>query len=202
MRRSKAKDGSTVLDGGALTMLSALNAFFPIGSLMFTVDSANPNTRAGMGATTWVAWGAGRAVVGVGSNGTNTYTTEQTFGADSVQLTPAQSGVNTHTHLTGGNTGGATARHSHLIPNPATALATANASGTTENSASSLTQGTPAGRFAHPFDPTGGSRQTTDDSPDHAHAAPASGAATGAPTVTTHENRQTSIATFIWKRTA
>lgn len=202
MRRRKDKDGTTVLEGGALTVSTALTYFYPVGSVIMTTDNTNPNTRFGFSGTTWVAFGAGRAVVGVGNNGTNTYTSEQTFGADTCTLTAAQCGVNSHTHASGGNTAGVSATHSHLIPNPLTMLASNNAGGVaSDNGGQSVVQGATSGRFAHTVDPTGGSRTTTTDSPDHAHSVPATGAVAGPGTPTAHDIRQTSIAVYLWKRT-
>ena len=53
---------------------------------------------------TWVAWGTGRVLLGMGSNGTTNYTTaEATGGAESVALTTAQ--MPSHTHgISHGNT--------------------------------------------------------------------------------------------------
>ena len=53
----------------------------PIGSLEFNTSGENPASYLGFG--TWVAWGEGRVPIGVGTNGTNTYSTaDATGGAD------------------------------------------------------------------------------------------------------------------------
>lgn len=204
MRRRKEKDGSTVLEGGALTLASAINAFFPIGSIYMTTVATNPGSggsSAQFPGTTWVAWGAGRAVVGVGSNGTNTYTVEQAFGADAITLTDAQSGVNNHWHI---DTLVAPV-HTHGMSNPLLVLATnvlTAATGTTNDGGATIAAGKTSSRYYRDIDNTGGGPNTS--------LGPSSTALTGAVTdvlggyaaATAHENRQTSIATYLWKRTA
>lgn len=191
MKRRKEKDGTTILEGGALTVPIMLNIFYPVGSVIMTVDNTNPNTRFGFSGTTWVAFGAGRAVVGVGSNGVNTYTSEQQFGADTCTLTDAQSGVNAHTH---GNTGIVSSDHTHNV----TALQkTANASGTSsDNGGGAVTQGTTTGRFVAVQ--SGAAPSTGGISANHTHAVGAVASPTAA---TPHDIRQTSIAVYLWKRT-
>lgn len=202
MRRRKDRDGTTVLEGGALSVATALEIFYPINSIIMTTDNVNPNTRFGFSGTTWVAWGAGRAVVGVGSNGVNTYTPEQTFGADSITLTAAQSGVNDHTHA---QTLAAPAHthtdpsHSHTIdfnyivgPNPSgTGFNFIVSMGGTFNADGTDSQGT---SDAAGGGQTGGASATA--------LTGALGAVTSPTGATAHENRPSSIATYLWKRTA
>jgi hypothetical protein len=204
MFRNKNKDGTTRLDGGALTLASAINALYPVGALYMTTVATNPGTGspAQFPGTTWVAWGAGRAVVGVGSNGTNTYTSEQTFGVDSITLTAAQSGVNDHTHA---QTLAAPAHthtdpsHSHTIdfnyivgPNPSgTGFNFIVSMGGTFNADGTDSQGT--------SDAAGGGQTGTASATALTGAMGAVSSPTGA---TAHENRPSSIATYIWKRTA
>lgn len=218
MRRRKDKDGSTILEGGALTLASAINAFYPVNSILITTDNVNPGTR--LTGTTWVAWGAGRAVVGVGSNGTNTYTTEQTFGADTCTLTAAQCGVNAHTH-------------SHTLAAPShTHTATTTTDGDHFHNPGTIgstygflayLQGGSVSRAAvtatgvkYTFSVTDVNdldyATATDTAGDHAHTLTTSGpsataltgamgAISGASSATSHDIRQSSIATYLWKRT-
>lgn len=62
-------------------------ANYPVGSIYFSIDSANPSTKFG---GTWVAWGAGRVPVGVNTSDSNFNTTEKTGGASNVTLTQSQ----------------------------------------------------------------------------------------------------------------
>ena len=53
---------------------------YPVGSIFMSTSNTNPATYFG---GTWVAWAQGRVVVGVGSNGTTSYTSaNSTGGAD------------------------------------------------------------------------------------------------------------------------
>lgn len=192
MWRQKAKDGSTQLVGG-LTIAGVFNALYPVGSVIFTTDNTNPGTR--YGGTTWAAFGAGRAIVGVGNNGENTYTSEQTFGVDAVTLDGATSGTNSHTHTyssPAGYTSGISANHTH----PMSILSKSLNPGTTssDNAGAKVVQGSPAGAFNATQ-----SGVTSTVSVDHQHIV---GAVSSPGTVTPHENRQKSIALYAWKRTA
>jgi hypothetical protein len=208
MFRTKTKDGTTRLDGAApLTIATAINLFYPVGSLYLSTSATNPGTF--FPGTTWVAWGAGRAVVGVGNNGSNSYTVEQTWGADSITLSAAQCAVNAHSHTLGGSTGGRSAGHTHNGPSHSHELdwnyvTGVNPSGTTLKFAVSI-----GGTFnSDGADSTGnteaaGTGATSGETVDHSHTLPSTTGAVNAPTAaTSHDNRQPSIATYIWKRTA
>ena len=72
--------------GTGCDMAEAIDHFgiYPVGSIYITTTSANPGTYLG---GTWEAFGDGRTLVGVGSNGTTNYTSAQaTGGVDSVAL--------------------------------------------------------------------------------------------------------------------
>jgi hypothetical protein len=225
MFRRKDTEGSTRLEGGALSVAAAINLFYPVGSLYITTVATNPGTGspAQFPGTTWAAWGAGRAVVGVGSNGINTYTVEQTFGADSCTLTAAQCGVNTHTH-------------SHTLAAPShTHTASTDSQGdhihqpgTPLDSSWGFLSFLQGGTVARRQIGTGGTGQyvfsvTTVGDVDYANATNTDGAHThsltssgpsataltgamgaisGASGATSHDIRNSSIATYIWKRTA
>ena len=67
--------------GGTYTKQQIVDMIYPVDSIYMSVNSANPSTYLG---GTWVAWGAGRVPVGVGSNGTTNYSAaESTGGAES-----------------------------------------------------------------------------------------------------------------------
>ena len=68
---------------------------YAVGDIFMTTTSANPSARFG---GTWVAWGAGRVPVGMGSNGVTNYTTVETIGGvDGVTLATTQ--IPSHNHL-------------------------------------------------------------------------------------------------------
>lgn len=76
----------------------AVDLVYPVGSIYMSVNSANPASLFG---GTWVAWGSGRAPVGVNASDSDFGTVEKTGGAKSVAFTPSIS-----TTTTEGGTGG------------------------------------------------------------------------------------------------
>ena len=62
-------------------------ANYPVGSIYFSVDSANPSTKFG---GTWVAWGAGRVPVGVDTTDTAFNTVEKKSGEKVHVLTQSE----------------------------------------------------------------------------------------------------------------
>jgi hypothetical protein len=191
MFRRKEKDGSTVLEGGSITLAEMVDYFHPVNSIIMTTDNVNPGTR--FTGTTWVAWGAGRAVVGVGSNGVNTYTSEQTFGVDSITLTAAQCSVNAHTHPVSITSSTESVFHQHSISGR-WASDTATASSSTRMTNVANMSGSSTG--------TAGSGLSANQNVLHVHNTVGdTGAVQAASSATAHENRQASIATYLWKRT-
>lgn len=69
-------------------------ANYPIGSIYFSVDSANPSTKFG---GTWEAWGKGRVPVGVNETDSDFNTVEKTGGESTVTLTESQMPSHFHT---------------------------------------------------------------------------------------------------------
>ena len=53
---------------------------YAVGDIYITVNPANPSTK--WAGTTWVAFGAGRVLIGMGSNGTTNYTTVGATGGE------------------------------------------------------------------------------------------------------------------------
>lgn len=204
MFRQKSDRGKTTQIVGGLTLKGIIDALYPVNSLLMTTDNVNPGTR--FTGTTWVAYAAGRALVGVGANGENTYTGGQSFGADAVTLTNAQSGVNQHTHTNGvqpsaspGWTSGISANHTH----PMSILqkhATNTPNGNADNGGASTLQGGTTGRWN-----SAQSGVTSTVSSDHQHfvgTVEYTDNTLKPPAVTAHENRQKSIAVYVWQRTA
>jgi len=68
---------------------------FPVGAVFIAVVGTDPATLLGYG--TWVAFGAGRVLVGLDSGQTEFDTVEETGGAKTVTLTEAQ--IPSHTHV-------------------------------------------------------------------------------------------------------
>lgn len=105
---------------------AALQALHPIGSIYTSTSSTNPATSFGFG--TWVAYGAGRVLIGDGGG----YTAGSTGGsADAIVVahshtatssssftgSPGNTGTESagHTHTYSGSTGGQSANHTHAI---------------------------------------------------------------------------------------
>ena len=83
--------GTETLEVADQYLIPIMKKMFAVGDIIMTTNSANPGTRPQLAGTTWAAWGAGRVPVGMGSNGTNTYSTvDATGGSDN----------NTHNHWT------------------------------------------------------------------------------------------------------
>ncbi len=66
-----------------------------VNGLYASVSDTNPAATLGYG--TWVAWGLGRALVGVGSNGQSTWTADQERGAHTHVVTTSQMPAHSHT---------------------------------------------------------------------------------------------------------
>lgn len=81
---------------------------FPVGAVFISVVSTDPATLLGYG--TWVAFGAGRVLVGLDAGDTDFDTAEETGGAKTVTLTAAQMPSHRHTlsNLRGATTGSQT----------------------------------------------------------------------------------------------
>lgn len=81
---------------------------FPVGSIFISVVSTNPATLLGYG--TWVAFGAGRMLVGIDSGDTDFDTVKETGGAKTITLTEAQIPAHRHalSNLRGATTGSQT----------------------------------------------------------------------------------------------
>jgi hypothetical protein len=88
--------------GTGVTTLAALgNLFHPVGCIYTSTSSTNPGTSLGFG--TWVAFGAGRVMIGAGTGGGGTYTAGATGGSKDASLV-------SHTHTF---TGTALPAHTH-----------------------------------------------------------------------------------------
>lgn len=73
--------------------LNNIDKLYPIGSIYITITSTNPSTTIG---GTWIAYGQGRKIVGVGSNGTTNYSYNTSGGSSTKKL--AVTNLPSHTH--------------------------------------------------------------------------------------------------------
>ena len=77
----------------AAAVAAIWDTVYPVGSLYFSVNPANPSTFFG---GTWVAFGTGRTLVGVDTGDTDFDTVEETGGAKTHTLTEAE--IPAHDH--------------------------------------------------------------------------------------------------------
>jgi len=89
---------------------SSLTAVWPIGSIFLSVVATNPGTLLGFG--TWVAFGAGKTIIGLDPTDTSLDTVKETGGAKTHTLTAAEMPAHTHTQ-DAHNHGVTDAGHSH-----------------------------------------------------------------------------------------
>jgi len=81
-------------------LYGVLDKVYPVGSIYISTVSTNPDTLmfGGNSDTTWVAFGAGKTLVGIDSSDTDFDTSEETGGVKEVTLTKEESGLPAHTH--------------------------------------------------------------------------------------------------------
>tara|TARA_R110000764_G_scaffold170323_1_gene257354 strand:+ start:960 stop:1742 length:783 start_codon:yes stop_codon:yes gene_type:complete len=95
---------------GATALGVVMTAIYPVGHIYTTVASGNPSTLlAGMSSTTWVAFGAGKTLIGLTSTDADFNQIEETGGSKTdttavggTSLTIAQIPSHTHNLLGGG----------------------------------------------------------------------------------------------------
>jgi hypothetical protein len=115
---TSASDARTNL--GVNTALEVLALAYPVGSIYINAnDSTNPATLLGFG--TWVAWGVGKAIVGIDTGQTEFDTAEETGGSKTHTLTEDE--MPSHTHIQDA--------HKHTLIFSATAGGSGNAVMTT-----------------------------------------------------------------------
>jgi len=99
--------GNVNTTGGELQIngTNVLEKVYPVGSIYINATSAtNPATLLGFG--TWVAFGAGKVIVGQDSSDTDFDTAEETGGAKTHTLTTSEIPSHTHSLSTSDNPGG------------------------------------------------------------------------------------------------
>jgi hypothetical protein len=201
----------------AVELLSNPLRPYPIGSIYTSVVSTNPESLFG---GTWVAFGAGRMLIGINAAEDDIDTAEETGGSKWIDLDK----LPLHTHSIGGSTGNNSADHTHGVSitsggqsanhthNMSSLMKTNNpaGSGASDNGGDSTVQGTTAGRFsAGQSGSTSGasvghthavSGNTGGNSADHTHTLPA---ATGNQIGSFGQAyRPPYITVYMWKRTA
>lgn len=169
------EDNSPVVD--------TLSRIYPVGCLFLSVLPTNPADLLGMG--TWVAFGAGRALVGVDAGDSDFDAAEKTSGAKTVTLTEAQIPAHTHIQDSHGHTI-TDPGHTHIENSNNTSTGPLRGWGAPDTSTNTST----ATGFSTASATTG---LTVDD-------ATAVNQNTGGGEA--HANIQPSIAVFMWKRTA
>jgi hypothetical protein len=174
---------------------AALALLYPVGSIYSSTVSTNPNTLFGFG--TWVAFGAGRVMIGNGGG----FSAGATGGsADATLVSHNHGGVTggqsqNHVHVVTGTTGGQSVNHSHDM----TKYVGVNASGGTAYVGDDSGSG-PAGTVAtsvnsvdhtHTFSTTSNANNV-----DHTHSIATDGSSA------TNANLPPYIVVYMWNRTA
>jgi len=185
--------------GTGVTSLAALgNLFYPVGSIYTNATVAtNPGTLLGFG--TWVAFGAGRMLIGVGTLSGQTFAGGATGGDFAPALlshthtgTTGNQSAN-HTHSVSGTTSGQSADHTHDVNADSGIPGGANWQGGFRQPSPIPTSGT-SNDHTHTFSAT-----SSGVSVDHNHTFTTAAASSGSQTT---GNLPPYIAVYIWQRTA
>ena len=175
---------------------AALQFLYPVGTIYTSTSSTNPGTTFGFG--TWTAFGAGRVLIGAGTNGGQTFAGGDTGGTYAPNLlshthtgTTGTESAN-HTHGFSGTTGGQSADHSHTFGNGGVAgggyAVLSNGKGS-----DTFTSGT-SNDHTHNFSGT-----TTGISNNHTHGFTTDASSSGSQTT---GNMQPYVTVYMWQRTA
>lgn len=76
---NRVKKAESYIPDLATLKSKMLDIVYPVGSIYMSVNNTSPQSFLG---GTWVAWGAGRVPVGMGSNGTTNYTIVEAIGGE------------------------------------------------------------------------------------------------------------------------
>ena len=192
---------------------SFLNKTYPVGSIYISTSSTNPSSLFG---GTWTSYGAGRTLVGVGSNGETNYTSAGlTGGNEKISLAVANLPAHTHSVTPSGTvsstfkgtsaTLGSAGSHTHSMPYTATRDSNEN----TQGGAGAVLPGVGFADRLYVI----GYTLTTTSAGAHTHTFTAKGSVTssfaGTNVNTTSVGSSSSldvrnpyITTYMWKRTA
>ena len=193
---NKTFSGTTSFTG-TIDGIALVNKMFPVGAIYITAGNTNPGTFLG---GTWTQIAQGRALIGVGTLGSDTYAAGDTGGSSRVTLSISE--IPSHNH--GGATGGQSTNHTHDGTTAAAGTHThttplsdggffaysggGGISGTNRPLGADGTTSS-AGSHTHTF--TTGSNTT-----DHHHSIGTQGGGLA------HENRMPYLAVYFWQRTA
>ena len=148
-----------------------LAAVYPVGSIYISTLATNPATLFGFG--TWVAFGAGKTLVGLDAGQTEFDTVEETGGAKTHTLSVAELAVHTHVQNA----------HGHALEDPSQSLTTSNIESESADLFQTLYDTVSHGNYKNQIQSTTAENQNT-----------GSGSA--------HNNLQPYIVVYMWKRTA
>lgn len=194
---TNAANSASAAAASASSAASVISAAFPVGAVYITAGNTNPGTFLG---GTWAQIAQGRALIGVGSLGSDTYAAGETGGAALVTLSKTE--MPWHNH--GGVTGGQSNDHTHG--------GWTDSQGTHQHSYIDRYKvaGTGAGDWGSPNE--GGmteSWRVTEMSGAHSHNVGTNGvsanhthAVFGEGGGGAHENRMPYLAVYFWQRTA
>jgi hypothetical protein len=175
---------------------AALQALYPVGSIYSNAGVAtNPATLFGFG--TWVAFGAGKVLIGVGTNGSQTFANGDTGGSYAPALlshthtgtTGTESATHTHSGTTNGMSANAT--HSHTYSNQ---VVSGPYLGGTSSYSIGGTGTTSTANIDHNHTFTSGT-----ESANHTHSFTSDAASSGSQTT---GNLPPYVAVYMWQRTA
>jgi len=158
-----------------------IDMLYPVGEILITRRSGNPSTWLGKG--TWVAYGAGRTLVGVDATDSDFNAVDKAGGSKTHTLTDAEIPAHSHPVNISGTTGNA-GLHTHLTAD------------------GSFNQ---TGPFAENGDVTGGNTlngKPVGEAGDHSHSFAVSGTTGEAGTGGAHNNMPPYVTVFMWLRTA
>ena len=129
------------------------NTIYPVGSIFMSISNTNPSTYFG---GTWIAWAQGRVIVGVGSNGSSSYSTADAKGGHE---------ISDHRH-SATISGTASPDYTGIPSNNTTGTPSTTSTGTPSTNVS----GTPSTNYTGSASgSTGATTLTTSQIPSHAH---------------------------------
>jgi len=124
---------------------ATLSALYPVGEILITHRSGNPATWLSFG--TWVAYGAGRTLIGLDTADADYNAIDNASGAKTHTITTAELPAHTHTTPTYTGTTGAGSAHSHTagVSLLATATGALTNGSTSSSTVDNVSFGTAAG---------------------------------------------------------
>ena len=193
---NKTFSGTTSFTG-TIDGIALVNKMFPVGAIYITAGNTNPGTFLG---GTWTQIAQGRALIGVGTLGSDTYAAGDTGGSSRVTLSISE--IPSHNH--GGATGGQNTNHTHDGTTASAGTHThstplsdgghfqyAGGGGISGTNRPLGADGTTSSAGSHTHTFTTGSNTT-----DHHHSIGTQGGGLA------HENRMPYLAVYFWQRTA